>query len=255
MARQIRDRLLAFSFARRLDYWWRAQRGMHYKGEREIKLLKFIVDPRRNSVDVGANKGVYAYWLQKYSRHVFAYEPNPANFRYLSCATGNVTVFKSALSDKNGSAPFRIERVPRHKPGKSKKGEDFWFDDLGGSLKLEKVGTDYAEIPVETRRLDDENLEDIGFIKIDVEGHEFEVLNGARETLRENRPVLQIEIEERYNGRPIGKAVEEVEALGFKAFVFTPFGLKGFSEVDASKHFDWNDFTDFYLFNFLFFPA
>ena len=255
MARQIRDRLLAFSFARRLDYWWRAQRSMHYKGEREIKLLKFIVDPGRNSVDVGANKGVYAYWLQKYSRQVFAYEPNPANFRYLSCATGNVTVFNCALSDKNGSARFRIERVPGYKPGKSKKGEDFWFDDLGGSLNLEKAGSDYAEITVETRRLDDEKLENIGFIKIDVEGHEFEVLNGARETLRENRPVLQIEIEERYNGRPIREAVGEVEALGFKAFVFTPMGLKGFSEVDHSKHFDRKNFTDFYVFNFLFFPA
>ena len=250
----IRETLLALGPARRFDFWWRAQRSMFYKGEREFQILRHIVDPLKNSVDVGAAKGIYCSWLQRLSKHVYAYEPNPANFRYLKFATGNVTVANCAISNQSGTAAFRIEKVKGHKRRKSKPGEDFWFDDLGGSLTHAKVGPDFKEIPVETRRLDDENLENVGFIKIDVEGHEFDVLRGARGTLASSRPVLQIEVEERHNGRPIRQALAEVESMGYRAFAYTPHGLKSLSMLDLDKHCNAEKFEDYYLFNFLFFP-
>ena len=49
---------------------------------------------------------------------------------------------------------------------------------------------------VATSRLDDFDLGDVGFVKIDVEGHELAVLKGAPELLTVQRPTILIEIEE-----------------------------------------------------------
>ncbi|MCZ6626928.1 MAG: FkbM family methyltransferase [SAR324 cluster bacterium] len=250
----IRDTLLKFGPAQRFDFWWRAQMKMFHKGEAEFHILRHIVDPNRNSVDVGAAKGIYSSWLQKYTKHVYAYEPNPENFRFLNYAKGNITVTNCAISNKAGMASFRIEKIPGHKPRKSKRGEKFWYDNLGGSLRAEKIGSEYVEFQVETRRLDDENLENVGFMKIDVEGHEFEVLEGARRTLERNRSVMLIEIEERHNGRPIAEALAEVEALGYSGFAYTPDGLKSLAMFDTAKHCDARNYQDYYIFNFIFFP-
>ena len=48
--------------------------------------------------------------------------------------------------------------------------------------------------PVEMVRLDDFGLKNVSIIKIDVEGLEMEVLEGAKKTIEENRPVIAIEI-------------------------------------------------------------
>src|SRR3989338_8039219 len=62
------------------------------KGERELGFLSRVMGREKVGVDVGANRGVYTYWMQKYSRHVYAYEPNPKMFVLLRAgAKGNVT--------------------------------------------------------------------------------------------------------------------------------------------------------------------
>jgi hypothetical protein len=53
-------------------------------------------------------------------------------------------------------------------------------------------------ILVPVRRLDDLHLRNVGFIKIDVEGYESEVLEGARDTIDACRPNFLIEIEQRH---------------------------------------------------------
>ena len=201
----LRDSLLRFGPAQRFDYWWRAQMKMFHKGEQEFQILRHIVDPQRNAVDVGAWKGIYSSWLQKYSKHVYAYEPNPTSFRFLNYAKGNVTATNCAISDKAGTATLRVEKVAGHKPRKSRRGEDFWYDDMGGSLRADKFGDDYIEMQVETRRLDEENLENVGFMKIDVEGHEFEVLEGARQTIASSRPLCSLKLKNGTTASPSPK--------------------------------------------------
>jgi len=49
----------------------------------EIALLKVLVEPRRNAIDAGANKGVYTHFIAKYARHTYAFEPNPKMFAIL----------------------------------------------------------------------------------------------------------------------------------------------------------------------------
>ena len=52
-------------------------------------------------------------------------------------------------------------------------------------------------VKVPMRTLDSYQLSNVGFIKIDVEGHEEAVLHGSSETLRREMPNLMIEIEDR----------------------------------------------------------
>ena len=163
-------------------YWrlraWRERR----RGEREIALLPILVDGRRVSIDVGANKGVYTYWLARYSRHVYAFEPNPKIFRILKASAARaprVTLSPIALSDASGRAQLH---VPRTESG---------YSNQRATLHEQSPGCAYGELEVETRRLDDEGIDEVGFIKIDVEGHEFAVLDGAAETIRRDRPVTR----------------------------------------------------------------
>ena len=49
---------------------------------------------------------------------------------------------------------------------------------------------------VQVRRLDEFGISKVDFIKIDVEGHELEVLKGGAATIEASRPILLIEIED-----------------------------------------------------------
>jgi FkbM family methyltransferase len=224
-----------------LYYRFRAHRERR-NGERELGLLPYLLDRRRNSVDVGANKGVYTYWLQRYSRHVWAYEPNPKMFRVLEAgARGNVTVSPVALSNENGRATLRVPRTAKG------------YSNQGASLNHRKVGADYGEVEVETRRLDDEGLRDVGFIKIDVEGHEFAVLEGAGALIARDRPTLLIEIEEAHNKMPIEGSLARVVALGYNGFALIGGGLRSLAFFDGEAHHRSAPAPEDYVFNFVFF--
>lgn len=137
------------------------------------------------AVDVGANRGSILREIVRLApdgRH-FAFEPIPRLFRWLTRRFPGVTCRQFALSDAAGSATFNyFERA----------------DGFSGLLRRPDVETQSGAarpITVETARLDDVVPVDVrvAFIKIDVEGAEFRVLMGARETLRRCRPVVVFE--------------------------------------------------------------
>src|SRR5579864_772007 len=174
-------------------------------GEAEVALLPFLVDRSRNAIDAGANKGVYTHLLSRLARHTYAYEPNPKIFRVLQRNIGaNVTAAPVALGERTGEA---VLRIPFGSKGHSNQ---------GASLSAVKVTGNFTPVTVKAARIDDLGLEDIGFIKIDVEGFKASVLAGARETIARDRPTLLIEMEERHTGRPIERALEDVLALGYE---------------------------------------
>src|SRR5205085_5146717 len=71
------------------------------------------------------------------------------------------------------------------------------------------------EIEVETRRIDDYNLADVGFIKIDVEGHEFAVLTGAETTLARHTPNLLIECNDEHQPDAVKRLGAWLDAHGY----------------------------------------
>jgi FkbM family methyltransferase len=218
----------------------------YLKGEAELKLVPFLADPQRLSLDVGANKGVYSYVLRRHSRHVVAFEPNPKIRAVLSrWADMQVEVLPYALSEKSGRTELRIPRGLRG------------YSNQRGTLSLAHMHDDDGIVEVEARRLDELSFRDIGFIKIDVEGFERQVIEGARETLSRERPRLLIEIEEYHTRRPIEDDLAFVEGLGFRGYflknhsVLTP--LSEFAPDAQHRGARERDRAN-YVFNFIFLP-
>jgi len=226
-----------------LYYVLRARRELK-RGEAELRILPFLIDPQRICVDAGANKGVYTYWLERLSAHVHAYEPNPKMFDVLMRGVGaKATVHHAALSDQAGSFALRIPKTARGT-----------YSNQGGSLNHQKVGDIYGEVIVETRRLDDEPLTNVGFLKIDVEGHEMAVLDGALATIQRDRPTLLIEMEQQHTGRPIEDDLKRVTDLGYRMLFLHRGVLNSGDRFDPKSHHTDAPSPADYVFNFIFIP-
>jgi len=224
-------------------------------GEREVGILKRLVRPGSNTIDVGAASGLYAYHLSRYSKEVFAYEPNPEWTEWLrSAVPGNVSVFEVALSNKPGTAILSI-------PPPS-------LDDPGGDLTLRcaeaaSIEKAFGDVPcdrieVRTACLDEYRHRDISFIKIDVEGHGLAVLDGADETLRANRPVLLVEILQQHIMRDIYDEFAAIELRDYTGMFFLNGRLNSLEqfcpEVHQPRVYSTNR-PETYVMNFLFVPS
>ena len=188
------------------EYQIRRSRG----SEPEIELLSSLCRRDAISLDVGANRGLYSYYLLPHSSGVLAFEPLPQMQQRLKTHFGKrITLYPVALSDSDGQCEIRL---PLDNPS--------WATiDPHNRLAL-AADVPMQAIIVQTRRLDGYGLNNVGFIKIDVEGHEEAVLHGARETIARNRPTLLIEIEERHNSGSIERVRKFLESMGYQGFFF-----------------------------------
>jgi len=149
----------------------------------EKSIINWVMDNFVRSdkavIDIGAHMGHYTLNMVYKAKHVYAFECSPKSFNYL-CANialqdmnYSVTKYNVALSNKEGVANYYIrDKLDGGANGISK----FNLD--------ENNNTPYIQVP--TKTLDSFGLKNIGFMKIDVEGHEKEVLEGAINTLKEN---------------------------------------------------------------------
>ena len=163
-----------------LDYYWR-------KGLFECQLIEWskqFCKPDKVFLDIGAHTGTYAISLAASSREVVAFEPQRATF-YALCGS----VVASGYANKIACHSYGLgseEQV-------GKQTLKIVSNDGGGSSLLpSEKETVLREESVEIRTLDSFHLENIGFIKMDVENNEFNVLRGALNTLRESNypPIL-----------------------------------------------------------------
>ena len=174
-------------------------------------LLTDLVPSGRLAVDAGANRGLYAYWISRRATLVHAFEPNPQVFSYLNRAAGHsIRAHNIALSDKDGSARLLIPKG--HGDGEASIARS--LDDDNSVIAT-----------VRTRHLDSYDLEPVGFLKIDVEGHEHEVLLGARGTILSSRPTVFIEIEDRHHAGAV-QSVSDTLLSTFK-YKYAYFLLRG----------------------------
>ena len=180
--------------------------------EPELWLVKKWANSSAIAVDIGANRGVYSLWLSKWFQRVFAFEPNPRMAAILtSFKSPKIEVQKVALSSSCGEAELH---VPVNDSGVEYAG---W-----GSLIQENLPPSHAvhHLPASMRTLDSYNLENVAFIKIDVEGNELETVSGAMQTIQQWRPILLIEI--RPASRP---AFDDLfRRLRYQAFVVATNG-------------------------------
>src|ERR1700741_672839 len=90
-------KLLFLLGSRRMLLRWQAWESTRF-GEPEIRLLRYLVDPRRTAIDIGAAEGIYAFHLQRLARRCVAFEPNPVLCAYLRAALPQVETHQVAVS-------------------------------------------------------------------------------------------------------------------------------------------------------------
>ena len=150
--------------------------------------LKHVSD-WRVCLDIGSNIGQWTRPLAKRFDSVVCFEPNP-NFRECfnkNITESNVTLWPYGLSDREHTAQ----------------------QDFNSTMLKEGEGD------IECRTLDSFGLTNVDFIKIDVDGFEVPLLNGARETLSNNNAVINIEMKRDKRSDVVVKCESILKDLGY----------------------------------------
>lgn len=152
----------------------------------ENKFFQSIIEPGMVVVDVGANIGWYTAMASKLigdQGKVFAFEPDPENFRLLcknvsANQCNNVETSDWAVTDKTGKIQL------------------FLCEENRGDHRIYKSDKSRRKIDVNATSLDDffKNSPRVDIIKIDVQGAERLVFSGMRKII-ENNPRLSIMME------------------------------------------------------------
>jgi FkbM family methyltransferase len=169
-------------------------KAIMFSGSFEPQFAKLCVDhlPRdRDAVDVGANVGLYSVLIAKLiSGRVLAIEPTRQAFELLTRNLERNDVGTKVICDQAVASDSRGETFITVCIGR----EEY---STVGSPHEAADGVETEQQRVRAVTIDDE-CERLGlipgFIKIDVEGFEYQVLKGALNTLRKHRPVLLIEV-------------------------------------------------------------
>jgi FkbM family methyltransferase len=250
-------RALASSGLKRLlpaPLYWRYLAWRFGCFDPELRLLPYLCDRSKVSIDVGASIGSYTVHLLGHSRKCYAFEPRPEAAAYLAHRLTarpdpRLHLETVALSDRAGNAQLRVVAAAA---GRSS---------IERANRVEQLGA-VEVLTVPTRRLDDYGaIEPVGCIKIDVEGHEDAVLRGARRVLARDHPSLIIEIEERHKRHSVSTVTGFLEELGYQGFFFRDDRLKPIASFRADEHQDLSNIVDDvnkddkYVNNFLFFAG
>lgn len=175
-------------------------------------LKKFL---NKNSVvfDIGANVGALTLQMAKIaeSGKVIAIEPGPTTCRRLienlklnPGLSKRVTVINIGVSDRSGKL--------------------YWTEDMNNRGNANLLGNNGIEVEVQTidKIVDEQEIKQLDFIKIDVEGMEYEVINGGLNSIQLFWPVIYYETLEPFReirGFDLfGSIFELLNSIGYKHF-------------------------------------
>ncbi|HSW83540.1 MAG TPA: FkbM family methyltransferase [Usitatibacter sp.] len=181
-----------------------------YQGRKQDAAMKWCKD-FRTAVDVGAHVGLWSYFLAQRFAELHSFEP-VADHR--ECFMANVeaptvVLHPYALGEHDGLISISTE--------KGSSGNSF----ISGA----------GDIPL--RRLDDFNLQDVDFIKLDCEGGELPALRGGEETIKRCRPCV---IVEQKPGRAQKFGLPETGAVAYLRFL----GARLRSEMSGDFVLSWD---------------
>lgn len=158
-----------------------------------------------SALDIGANIGNHSLYFSSYFTEVLSYEPQPLTFELLklnSRLAANMKCFNFGLSSSDKKESFVVDQK-----------------NIGGSRIVAEGCPQGVNLHLKT--LDsviDEALSRVKLIKIDVEGHEYDVLLGAKEVIQRNQPII---IFEQHESDFIGNTTRSIDLL--KSFNYSSF--------------------------------
>ncbi len=213
-------------------FLWRALKARYRDQIAELSAIRQHIRPGDTVCDIGANKGSYTYWLARWARggKVFAFEPQESLSRYLRdvCALmefDHVFIETKAVYAKTGSKTLYVPS------------EDV---SPGASLSMRVPGRDVCRtVEVSVVALDDyfEPDHKVSVLKIDVEGAESAVFEGAKRILTEQSPLIVFECENRHlESGDVWDVFAGLTTLGYNGQFVCGRQLRPLCEFDASKH-------------------
>lgn len=216
--------------------------------ESEVEHFNKLVKPGMIVLDIGANIGPHTVVFSKLVKEgiVYAFEPQREIY-YQLC--GNIAlnslknVFCTQAAISNESGHLRVPFLDYDKPLNS------------GGVSMESTWATRNPAmcyPVPVTRIDDLKISKVDFIKIDVEGMEIKVLQGAEETINRCRPTMWIERNpEKKLSEPVlnfltahGYWFELITSRGFNPDnffgetenIFSPQEVSSFNYLATPKH-------------------
>lgn len=191
-----------------------AVRAAYPRVEPELARLASYAPRGGTAVDVGAWYGPWTRGLRRIADRVVAVEPAAELARCVAAAYPDVRVVEAVASDHAGTAQLYLPS------GGPRSGTSSVEQGTGAPVTVARVTVDGLE------------LSDVRFVKLDVEGHELPALRGAQRTVRRDRPLLLVELEERI--QPIEPVLDLLAGWGYRPYVM-PAGrwlpLDGFDLV------------------------
>lgn len=215
--------------------------------EKELFLLRRVVQPGMTCIDVGAAGGAHLLVMARRvgaAGRIIGIEPRPGSLRAvarlsrLAGVSDRTRFLPIALAEEEGRLPLRIPFVPTraHLPGTT----------------LDKAGTAaFARLPhrklmVRTRRLDDvvaeEGLSRVDVVKLDVEGAELAALAGAGGTLDEHRPLVLVEADDLHQARYDANAQDVLDAVIAHGYAAYRYRRGALDDLDGRVTADEDDY-------------
>lgn len=181
---------------------------------------KLLNSSKSAMLDIGANIGNHSVFFSRFFKNVYSFEPNPITFKLLklnaeiACPNKNIVAFNIGLSDTSGELPFSINPAniggTRIVTQPSAKHPTFHRKNISNSVPLNvKPLDDVCEI---------ENTS-ISLIKIDVEGHELNVIKGAKNILTSQRPAILFEQSEVEVENGSSEVIDYLESLDYEFYI------------------------------------
>ena len=181
----------------------------------EVLLMRQLLSAKDVVVDVGANIGYFSLVAAKYAGRVFAIEASPSTCAKLEC--------NLALN------PELAQRIQYHCVGlTAEEGNAVLYNSLAqpdlASLQPLTCADTYTEM-IRVTTLDALlDKERFSFLKLDVEGGEWAVLQGAAKHLEHDRPIVLVELIESFQARAGSSCqiiVDHLQQLHYSAWLIT----------------------------------
>jgi len=249
--RVIKSILISVGLWPRLRAFVRTIRG---RNEPEVALLKYLVPSDKVAIDIGANDGAYTFALLCITTKVVCVEPNPDYLKELEAQFGGrIDLIRAALSDMEGTAELHI-------PVGAALDESLATIESNNPI----AKSNCRQVSVPLKRLDGLGLDNVGFIKIDVEGHEEKVVRGGESLIRRCRPTFLIEVENRHRTNAVSSMCDYMRQLGYRGLFLNQGILTSASDFDAAEHQSQSDVerlwggrmpSNRYCNNFVFLPT
>ena len=171
-----------------------------HKLDDEMIYVSNLLREKRRFLDIGANIGIYSFHFKKSFKSIDAFEPlKEISYRLEYFQDESLRVHNCALSNKRGVFQIYIPYLS----GKA----------IASLASLEKRNGDCEVRTVKVDKIDNYDFDDVDLIKIDVEGHEEYVLQGACNVIKANMPIIIVEIEQRHLKKPIEEVFQSIKDL------------------------------------------